>query len=32
MSRPFDASLIHKEIEANKKLPSKPLEKVIVEH
>jgi hypothetical protein len=32
MSRPFDASLIHKEIEANKRLPSKPLEKVIVEH
>ncbi len=31
MSRAFDASLIHKEIDT-KKIPFKPLEKVIVEH
>ncbi len=32
MSRGFDAQLIQKDIDANKKIPIKPLETVIIHH
>ncbi|MFA6888726.1 MAG: hypothetical protein WC254_04495 [Candidatus Woesearchaeota archaeon] len=32
MDRRFDAMLIHRDIDANKKIDVKPLEKVVIEH